>query len=46
MTDQWRCGCPECGSVSLYGRTTGTYRCKQCTATFAKRYDKKRDRLV
>jgi ribosomal protein L37AE/L43A len=46
MTDRWRYACPHCASVSLYGRTTGTYRCKQCTETFAKRYDNKLDTLV
>lgn len=46
MSNRWRFACPECGSVSLYGRQDGTYRCKLCNETFAQRYDNKHDTLV
>jgi ribosomal protein L37AE/L43A len=46
VSDRWRFACPCCDSVSLYARQDGTYRCKQCDKTFAKRYDNKLDRLV
>lgn len=35
MSECWRYGCPECGSVVLYRRVeAGGWRCGECYAVF------------
>lgn len=46
MVDKWRYKCPECPCHNPKKRVTmGDFRCPVCQATFARRYDKKNDRL-
>jgi hypothetical protein len=44
--EPWRYECTECGSVSIYESTSGSYLCVSCDAGLDVVYDKKHDSLA